>query len=76
MNRFIKLYNEAELVKDESRRHLEPLLNSEGEDTGCLDVKTKNNPFEAIKGLLEVKDKNGRTDVMPLCDIYHLRSLR
>ena len=72
MNRFKKLYNEAELVKDESRRHLEPLLNSEGEDTGCLVVKTENNPFEAIKGLLEVKDKNGRTDVIPLCDIYHL----
>lgn len=72
MNRFIKLYDEAELVKDESRRHIERLLNSEGKDTGCLDVKTENNPFEAIKGLLEVKEKNGRTDVIPLCDIYHL----
>lgn len=72
MFRFIKLYDESKPVKNESRRHLEPLLNSEGEDTGCLGVKTENNPFEAIKGLLDVKEKNGHTDVMPLCDIYHL----
>lgn len=72
MFRFIKLYDESKPVKNESRRHLEPLLNSEGKDTGCLAAKTENDLFEAIKGLLEVKDKNGRTDVMPLCDIYHL----
>lgn len=72
MFRFIKLYDEAEPVKDEARRHLEPLLNSEGKDTGCLDVKIENDPFASIKGLLEVKEKNERTDVMPLCNIYHL----
>lgn len=72
MFRFIKLYNEAELVKDESRRHIERLLNSEEKDTGCLAVKTENDPFASIKDLLEVKEKNGREDVMPLCDIYHL----
>lgn len=72
MFRFIKLYDEAEPEKDESRRHLESILNSEGKDTGFLDVKTENDPFAFIKDLLEVKEKNARTDVMPLCDIYHL----
>lgn len=72
MFRFIKLYDEAEPEKDESRRHLESILNSEGKDTGFLDVKTENDPFAFIKDLLEVKKKSARTDVMPLCDIYHL----
>lgn len=72
MKRFKKLYDEAEPIKDESKLHYERILNSEGKDTGCLDVKTENDPFASIKGLLEVKEKNERTDVMPLCNIYHL----
>lgn len=31
-----------------------------------------NRSFDAIKNLLEVKEKNGRIDVMPLYDIFHL----
>lgn len=72
MKTFERLYDVAKPVKDVSRCRLERVMTPDGKDTGCLQVITDKNPFDAIKNLLEVKDKKDRTDVMPLEDIYHL----
>lgn len=72
MDNFKKLYDAAKSIKNNSRTHPEPVLDANGNDTGCLKAVTVNDPFDAIKNLLEVKDKKDRTDVMPLEVTYRL----